>query len=514
MSDRKHTRIIKRTIVAAPKESASFSPSALGATLNECLFDPKLALAKLIRIARTCERLASVLVAVRAEQLFPQIAPATSAFARATEEISAFARECDAAASAFAIDARAPTAALNIKPERADEFPAAYEKLRESATVRLVIQVCDRLAPYKAHIADQDALTGHFLETMPGVSFEPFAAFDVKDAYIQEKNPRAREFLLLYLHKLYDCGFALYQEYVTPDMNVDSMTSIVRDAIARLRHEPALSRCADAFSLIERSLSLMRENFGKYYTDFLQSRSTTTIFEHFILDVAHTSKSGGSGGSGRKSAVLAQQFQRIVEYYRSSAQKSGMSKQAEALFTQFSAVNSRLGVHNLGRGTPARERGRSSSPPAQAAPRGDAATTPIASAESRAPASDIIAECGDGGEQSARDDEREPPQSDASASVSDDAPTCAPDASSASTAAALDAIMDAISRATEETKAEMDETTSPAQPESDASLKSALCEPEETRDEPVSTAPHPPETAKEINPRRHRGARSKKPARR
>jgi hypothetical protein len=208
----------------------------------------------------------------------------------------------------------------------------------------MIIQVCDKLVLYKTHIDRLEALDGHFLVSMPGTSFMPFADFDVKDAYVQTTSKNVQEFILTYLSKIYTYGLKLYQEYTAPDMNVTQMTSVVRDAIEQLRKIPSLSRCTDAFNAIERSISMLQDNFGTYYADFLQSHSSSTIFENFIIDVAKNSK------TKKRSAIIAQQFNKIIQYYRDMTQKSGTTAQAESLFARFSEFNSQLGVRNLGGG--------------------------------------------------------------------------------------------------------------------------------------------------------------------
>lgn len=323
-------------------------PTDLSDSLNDCLFDATLAYKKCARMLRTINQFAQLAQTVVDSRVYSRI-DAQSEFAqtcaRTREFVHTHARAIYDADEIPDLDHEIQYDAL--PQDKKDQFAQQYEAVRTSREVREIIRVCDNLTPYKTSLEKETALSGSFLEEMPGISFEPFAGFDVKDAYIQDIQPKSREFILIMLHKMYTYGYRLYCEYTSPDMNVDQMINVVGDALTKLRKIPQLERCGVAFNMIERSLVLLRDNFGTYYTDFLQSHSSTTIFEHFIIDVSKQAQ------TKKRSASLASQFSQIIKYYRSIAQKSGQStSRTEELFARFSEFNSQLGVEHLGRASP------------------------------------------------------------------------------------------------------------------------------------------------------------------
>lgn len=318
-------------------------PTDLSDSLNDCLFDTTLAYKKCARMLRTVNQFAQLAQTVVDAHIYARI-DAQSEFAQTCARLCEFVRTHSRAI--YDTDNVPDNEASydDLAQDKKDMFARQYDEVRTSREVREIIRVCDSLTPYKTFLEKEDALNGCFLEEMPGISFEPFAKFDVKDAYVQSTQPKSREFILIMLHKMYVYGYRLYCEYTSPDMNVDQMISVVGDALTKLRKIPQLERCGTAFNMIERSLILLRDNFGTYYTDFLQSHSSTTIFEHFIIDVSKQAQ------TKKRSASLASQFSQIIKYYRSIAQKSGQStSRTEELFTRFAEFNSQLGVEHLGR---------------------------------------------------------------------------------------------------------------------------------------------------------------------
>lgn len=343
---------------SAPDETSTIAQaSGVAASLNGCLFDKSMAFAKFGRMLQAAKHFADVLFALRDSHIFAQIDGDDSAFSVCARDINNFVvRSAIAMYSQFGIEVRpmfevggrfAPPAETPpiSRIDSCANFQSTYDALIASAQVRIIIQACDVLAPFKSSLANIDALKGGFLETMPSGAFTPIAGFDVKDAYIQHDNARARELLVLFLHKVYTYGLHMYTEYVAPDMSPEQLTTVVRDAIATLRKVPSLSRCDQAFNMIEKSIGKLRENFSTYYADFAQTRSATTIFENFVLDVSKDSKEGKDGK--RKSALVARQFQLIVNYYREQAAANPGMRQADTLFEHFAKFNQQLGVQHL-----------------------------------------------------------------------------------------------------------------------------------------------------------------------
>jgi len=328
----------------------------ISSSLNACLFDKSLAFTKFGRMLQVIKNYANTLETFRNSALFADILPESSPFFAIQRDLQDFVLYTGKAVySPFGLDLHTmisaddkftppPTPSVEVI-EQCESFQPAYDAFFNSQQVRMIIRICDELSPYKMHIGEVDKLNEKFIASIPGVSFVILGNFDVKNAYIEQTNESGRKLIGLFLHKLFTYGYKLYQEYTTPDMNVEQVVSVVRNAIVDLRSIPELSRCGKAFDMIEHSIDMLKTNFDTYYTDFVQTRSPTTILEHFIIDVSQA-----RNPDKKRSATLAHQFNSIVNYYRNQVQRSSSGMhQADALFSHFTKINSQLGLKNLDR---------------------------------------------------------------------------------------------------------------------------------------------------------------------
>lgn len=358
MSKRVH--IVKK--VVGKKEGGLFGfDDGLNQSITDSLFDRELAYKKYAKMLAIARQFALIMKSVSDSKLFPSTFSSASKFAQFGRDLISF---INASITALWGAQSAPSAPpsdivrevpeplpqlAQLSVEVGTQFEKIYKAMRDSQFIRQIIQACDLILPYRSYIEHDDKLRGVFLETMPGVSFVPLCDFDVKNEYAQAARPEAREFILIYLHKIFTYGYRLYREYASPDINITQMTSVVENAIETLRKQPELNRCSEAFDMIVKSLGKLQENFGEYYIDFLQSRNASTIFEHFVLDVAKDSTSS----TQRHNRMIAAQFKKIVGHYQKLAANSGQATQTQAqkLFAQFDHFNSQLGLQNLGRET-------------------------------------------------------------------------------------------------------------------------------------------------------------------
>ncbi len=80
--------------------------------------------------------------------------------------------------------------------------------------------------------------------------------------------------------------------------------------IDKIQKHPDLNRCGKAFSQIKKSVKLLKDNFNGYYREFVGSKNSTIMMEHFILDVSKSTNSD---------PVLMSQFKKIIMFYRKIA---------------------------------------------------------------------------------------------------------------------------------------------------------------------------------------------------
>jgi hypothetical protein len=96
---------------------------------------------------------------------------------------------------------------------------------------------------------------------------------------------------------------------MSPDVNISNLSELIISSLGMLRKR--IPRCDKAFNKIEESARMLKDNFGEYYRDFLQTKDPNNIFTAFISDV---STSCGND------TMLILQCRKIVEYYKKNAQ--------------------------------------------------------------------------------------------------------------------------------------------------------------------------------------------------
>ena len=83
------------------------------------------------------------------------------------------------------------------------------------------------------------------------------------------------------------------------------MVEVVLSSIDQVKKH--IPRCEKAFNKIRDSVSLLKDNFGTYYSQFVESNNPSIIIESFIGDVSNT--------SGNDPA-LAREFKQIINFYK------------------------------------------------------------------------------------------------------------------------------------------------------------------------------------------------------
>lgn len=68
---------------------------------------------------------------------------------------------------------------------------------------------------------------------------------------------------------------------------------------------------------------MLKTNFNTYYRDFIQTKNSSIIMEHYIGDVIKTTKAD---------ADLRRQFMAIIKYYRKISQSQYQTPQSKELF--------------------------------------------------------------------------------------------------------------------------------------------------------------------------------------
>ena len=123
---------------------------------------------------------------------------------------------------------------------------------------------------------------------------------------------------------MFDLSYKLYNEIISPDINIEEFVDIIIVNIGEFKNRPGLNRCKKAFKKIEDSVKMLKDNFSSYYRDFVTTKNSTIIMEHFIIDVSKSSAS--------VDPELTREFRTIIGYYRKAAENTKMNPQVQSLF--------------------------------------------------------------------------------------------------------------------------------------------------------------------------------------
>ena len=115
-------------------------------------------------------------------------------------------------------------------------------------------------------------------------------------------------FILIILNKLYMLSYSIYKTMSSPDINVDAFVEIIVGSIGQIKQQ--VGHCDKAYKKIIESTYLLKDNFGNYYKDFVETRQSTVFIENFIVDVSQ---------SVEADMETVAQFGKIIKYYRDKA---------------------------------------------------------------------------------------------------------------------------------------------------------------------------------------------------
>jgi len=223
------------------------------------------------------------------------------------------------------------------------EINSLYKKLKENEYVKRLIVLCGRLKQYNKYIGDQNNLRDNFIGQEPGLSFVifDFSTFDLKKMWVHDKiKPMVKKYILNILCNLYRDTFEIYKITTSPDVDIDKFTELLISSLQKLKNQPGLSRCNNAFRRIERSVELLKEKFNDYYRESVASSNPNMIVESFIIDVSN---------QGGADANLTREFRQIIQYMHKVSAQTGKNKDpnVQKLFkmlqTNFNALERQTG---------------------------------------------------------------------------------------------------------------------------------------------------------------------------
>jgi hypothetical protein len=170
----------------------------------------------------------------------------------------------------------------------------------------------------------------------------PFSNLNFKQVFTQNaERENTLRLLMIVLHRVYDLTYKLWQETVSPDVDVDSFVEVIMNNMDEIKKRaPELNRCGKAFKKIADSVQLLKTNFNTYYRDFIETKDSTVMMQNFILDVSKNVNSDPE---------VMREFREIIKYYKKLAKQQPNNPKMKALFDKVSESFSQLekGTTNL-----------------------------------------------------------------------------------------------------------------------------------------------------------------------
>jgi hypothetical protein len=195
-----------------------------------------------------------------------------------------------------------------------------YLDLKKSPITLEIIKTHSRFARSSAllYLDNYDNLDQRFITDAAGamcpfsfseIDFLPIWASPLCEESIQK-------YIMISLHLMFNSMSSITKIVSSPDVDIDEFASVLTTSIGELRNHPELRQCKDAFRAIENSVGMLKSNFDNYYKSFLETRTSVTLIECFIKDVAsaHGAEMGGNN------IRLAVQLKKIVAFYQKQMQ--------------------------------------------------------------------------------------------------------------------------------------------------------------------------------------------------
>src|SRR3989344_4406429 len=229
---------------------------------------------------------------------------------------------------------------LNLVDDKVkEEFEKKYNEMKESDCIFAFIKICDNLVPYRKHLGKSESLNCKFIENMAGSEFCPFPFSNMNIKYIVDNlsaNNKENEirFILIVLNKILSLSYNMYKVLNSPDFDVEEFSQVIINNLKDVKKR--IPRCEKAFKKIEDSVGLLKENFGGYYKDFIQTQNQMIIMENFISDVAKNTEADPE---------TTRQFRQIITYYKKLADQQIKNPKVKQLFDKVNENFNALDKH-------------------------------------------------------------------------------------------------------------------------------------------------------------------------
>jgi hypothetical protein len=211
---------------------------------------------------------------------------------------------------------------VNMKSRyKVTDLAAKWQVMRNCLPIKEMIMIArnlrmslgveqERVHAATHNLENRDALSYSFIVNCDGDNLQlfNFTRLNFKLLFIADSlTEEHRKYLLLILYYINVRALEIVQDITSPDIDVEKFSEILVRNIGDLRKH--IPRCDKAFDRIEKSVGLLKNNFGEYYKDFVtaQNGNAGIFIESFVMDVANNS---------RADLQTARQFRQIINFYR------------------------------------------------------------------------------------------------------------------------------------------------------------------------------------------------------
>jgi len=229
-----------------------------------------------------------------------------------------------------------------------DKLAKNYKKLKEGSEIidaiviarRDILKIVEESKHHhrkKQHdLHDRDTLSDSFIDNFDEDYLQVFpsiSVLDFKQLWLHEHcNYEVRRRIVYALYLILKKSDKIVHHIMTPDIDVSAFAEILVGHMDGLRK--VIPRCDKAFNKIKQSVDMLKDNFGGYYKDYVESGSQSILVENFILDVAEGSSADPE---------VTRQFRQIVDFYRKKMSEHGATKDPKVQ-KMFSMINENLSV--------------------------------------------------------------------------------------------------------------------------------------------------------------------------
>ena len=288
----------------------------LGNLFNNDTPEKYIIIPKYIKIKQTCMHIITILRKMAEFKLLIQDFPS---IVKGMNEIKAWTNKVE---KDLHLDVKETESSLDALPK--PELFELYKTLKNHNLLKAIILHCNELKPFEVLL---EKLDGSFILKEVGNEYYifPFSTFDIKTLWLdQNAKPAVKKFILSVLLAYYKDARNLYELIVSPDIDIDMFIEKILSSLSSIQSTSAGARCKKAFSKINESIQVFKQNFLKYYRDSVVAKNSQLIAINFVTDISQQSADDFD-------IELARQFKVIISQLHQAGEKNGKNKDPKVI---------------------------------------------------------------------------------------------------------------------------------------------------------------------------------------